>query len=238
MNQLTYLLTLDAKRSGVQATVHAYSGDAESRVICATLTSGGKHFEITPDCTVLAKVLKPSGEVEFAYCTVHDNKIYHSMASSELAEAGTTMMQFVVYGGDNVTVTIEHGEYSIHGNAEVLACPEIAVEVAHAIASDALAEASDHFTALTAALIAAQQYKNETITSAEISNGHLIIAYADNTTADLGHVVGPQGDIGPQGDVGPRGDVGPQGDTGPQGDVGPQGPPGPPGEKGEKGDPG
>jgi hypothetical protein len=47
--------------------------------------------------------------------------------------------------------------------------------------------------------------------------------------ADIGPIVGPQGDAGPQGI---QGNVGPQGETGPAGPTGPQGPQGPQGEPG------
>jgi len=77
--------------------------------------------------------------------------------------------------------------------------------------------------------------------------GNLIITYEDGYVADLGHVVGadgqdgaqgPQGEQGPAGQdgaQGPKGDKGDKGDTGATGAQGAQGPQGPQGPQGEQG---
>lgn len=73
------------------------------------------------------------------------------------------------------------------------------------------------------------------VSSAAITNCHLILTFSNGVTSDLGNVCGTNGTNGTNGvdgapgangadgAVGPQG---PQGDPGPQGDVGPQGPPG------------
>jgi|SRR5882757_394411 len=63
------------------------------------------------------------------------------------------------------------------------------------------------------------------------TSGDLIITTEDaagnDTSKDVGHVVGAQGEQGPKGDQGDPGAQGPTGDTGSPGPVGPSGPAGP-----------
>lgn len=74
--------------------------------------------------------------------------------------------------------------------------------------------------------------------------GRLVFTLTDGSTADLGSVVGPQGEKGDPGARGPKGDTGAQGPQGnpgaqgPKGDPGAQGPQGATGAQGPKGDPG
>ena len=82
------------------------------------------------------------------------------------------------------------------------------------------------------------------ISSVINEQGHLIITYEDNYVADLGVVVGADGQPGAQGEKGEKGDQGEKGEKGDTGEQGPagaqgeQGPAGAQGEKGEKGDTG
>lgn len=74
------------------------------------------------------------------------------------------------------------------------------------------------------------------IRAAEVTqDGHLVLTLTDGSLADLGCVIGPQGEDGEKGDTGaqgPKGDPGTDGAPGPKGDTGPQG------ERGAKGEPG
>ena len=80
------------------------------------------------------------------------------------------------------------------------------------------------------------------IKEAEIDeSGHLIFTLTDDSTVDLGKVVGDKGDKGDKGDRGEQGIQGIQGEQGPQGvqgERGPQGETGPQGERGEQGETG
>ncbi len=88
----------------------------------------------------------------------------------------------------------------------------------------------------------------KSVTKFEINDqGHLVVTYSDNTTADLGNVVGAQGpqgekgetgETGPQGAQGEKGDKGDKGDPGEKGETGATGAQGEKGEKGDKGDAG
>ena len=74
---------------------------------------------------------------------------------------------------------------------------------------------------------------NKSIEKTEVDKqGHLIIYFNDETSIDVGEVVGPRGIEGPPG---PKGEKGEDGLPGIEGAVGPTGPQG---DKGEKGDPG
>lgn len=74
---------------------------------------------------------------------------------------------------------------------------------------------------------------NKSIEKTEVDKyGHLIIYFNDETSIDVGEVVGPRGIEGP---AGPKGEKGEDGIQGIEGAVGPTGPQG---DKGEKGDPG
>ena len=55
------------------------------------------------------------------------------------------------------------------------------------------------------------------VTSATVTNAHLILSMSDSTTVDAGDITGPKGD---KGDTGAKGDTGPTGATGPKGDTG------------------
>ncbi|MEY3678963.1 MAG: hypothetical protein RI924_1104 [Bacteroidota bacterium] len=59
--------------------------------------------------------------------------------------------------------------------------------------------------------------KSVTAATVNASDGHLILTFSDNTTLDVGTVIGPQGAIGP---IGPQGPAGAQGIQGPAGDPG------------------
>ena len=62
------------------------------------------------------------------------------------------------------------------------------------------------------------------IRAAEVTrDGHLVLTLTDGSLADLGCVIGPQGEDGKKGDTGAQG---PKGDTGPQGERGAKGEPG------------
>ena len=77
------------------------------------------------------------------------------------------------------------------------------------------------------------------IASADINDaGELVIVYTDNTSSNLGKVVGADGKDGATGETGPqgpKGDQGIQGVQGPKGDTGETGPQGPKGDTGETG---
>ena len=74
------------------------------------------------------------------------------------------------------------------------------------------------------------------IASADINDaGELVIVYTDNTSSNLGKVVGADGKDGATGETGPqgpKGDQGIQGVQGPKGDTGETGPQGPKGDSG------
>ena len=74
------------------------------------------------------------------------------------------------------------------------------------------------------------------VKAVEITDGgRLVFTLTDGSTADLGSVVGPQGEKGDTGARGPQGETGAQGE---KGDTGAQGPKGDAGERGPKGDTG
>ena len=80
---------------------------------------------------------------------------------------------------------------------------------------------------------------NKSIIRTEVNEyGHLIIYFNDETSIDVGEVVGPRGIQGPQGPKGDDGIQGLQGPTGPQGFIGPTGLIGPTGPQGPKGEDG
>ncbi len=87
--------------------------------------------------------------------------------------------------------------------------------------------------------VAGSAEAGKSVTKFEINDqGHLIVTYSDNTTADLGNVVGATGATGAQGEKGEKGDKGDKGDPGEKGETGATGAQGEKGEKGDKGDAG
>ncbi len=80
---------------------------------------------------------------------------------------------------------------------------------------------------------------NKSIEKTEVDKqGHLIIYFNDETSIDVGEVVGPRGIEGPPGPKGEKGEDGIQGVEGPLGPTGPQGEKGDKGDSGEKGETG
>ena len=74
---------------------------------------------------------------------------------------------------------------------------------------------------------------NKSIIRTEVNEyGHLIIYFNDETSIDVGEVVGPRGIQGP---AGPRGEKGENGIQGIEGAIGPTGPQGLKGDRGERG---
>lgn len=65
--------------------------------------------------------------------------------------------------------------------------------------------------------------------------GRLVFTLTDNSTIDLGPVIGPKGDTGAAGEPGPKGDTGATGPQGPKGETGATGPQGPKGDTGATG---
>lgn len=80
---------------------------------------------------------------------------------------------------------------------------------------------------------------NKSIEKTEVDKyGHLIIYFNDETSIDVGEVIGPRGIEGPPGPKGEKGEDGVQGVEGPLGPTGPQGEKGDKGDQGEKGETG
>ena len=80
---------------------------------------------------------------------------------------------------------------------------------------------------------------NKSIIRTEVNEyGHLIIYFNDETSIDVGEVVGPRGIQGPPGPKGEKGEDGVQGIEGAIGPTGPQGLKGDKGDTGEKGETG
>ena len=76
------------------------------------------------------------------------------------------------------------------------------------------------------------------VSSANVVGGYLEITYSNTYVANVGYVVGPQGNPGPAGTAGAPGPAGPTGLTGNTGPTGPAGAPGPTGPTGLTGNTG
>ncbi|MBQ7863792.1 MAG: hypothetical protein IJ353_04905 [Lachnospiraceae bacterium] len=146
MDKVTYRITLDTHRSGVQKTLYGFfAGDVLARKIAISLVGGStpcKYDEVT---AAVMYVTKPNGTTSYNACTVSDNTIFYDVLQTDTDTAGIVTMQFKVMSGETV-----------------LYAPEFALEVQASKNSDTPAEETPTYTALEEALL-----KTETVAANE-----------------------------------------------------------------------
>lgn len=185
MERITYRITLDAHKTGIQKTLQGFdANDKLSRRIIISLTSGGKPVEFeSTDTVAVMYVTKPNlnGRCVEA-CTIENNTIIYDV--SPIEGEGIAVMQ------------VELIETSIDGAESVLMCPKFAVEVTD---SDGIIDVpTATFTALENAIAQANGVYNERLLRIDIDEECTFRAYyADDTVYEsdsfkeaLGNYVG------------------------------------------------
>lgn len=171
MERITYRITLDAHKSGIQKTLQGFeTSDKVARRIAVNLTSGGDTYEIPPDHVVaMVYITTPNSEEQsINECTIEGNTIVYDVLP--IYEEGISEMQIklIKTGSD--------------GARNVLAYPRFAVEVTKSGADDENAEHTATFTALENAIAQARSvYESRLIRVIVEDDCTFKVEYADGT---------------------------------------------------------
>ena len=171
MERITYRITLDTHRNGIQRTLQGFeTADKMSRRIAVNLVSGGDTYELPMDhLTAMMYVTTPNAtEPSINECTIDGNTIIYDVLP--IVEEGITEMQLKLIKTD------------IAGARSVLASPKFAVEVTESGMNDGGATQTTTFTALEDALAKANGVYDCRLLRVEIDDDCTFRAYyADGT---------------------------------------------------------
>ena len=172
MERITYRITLDIYKNGIQRTLQGFeTADNMARRLAINLTAGGDTFEIPLDHTVaMLYITTPSAtEPSINECVIEDNTIIYDMLP--ITEEGITYMQLKLV------------ETRLDGAKKVLLSPKFAVEVVDSNASDKGAEQKTTFTALENAIAKAVAVHEARLLNIEVDDDCTFrVFYADGTT--------------------------------------------------------
>lgn len=171
MERITYRITLDTHRNGIQRTLQGFeTADIMARRISISLVSGSDTFYL-PMTNVVAMmyVTSPSAtEPSINECVIEGNTIIYDV--SPITEEGITEMQLKVIGT------------SERGATRVLLAPRFAVEVAKSNSDDESVKQDPTFTALESAIARADAVYNSRVLRVVIENDCTFkVYYADGT---------------------------------------------------------
>lgn len=172
MERITYRITLDTHKSGIQRTLQGFeTADNMSRRVSINLVASGDTFEVPLDHVVaLMYVHRPDAtEPDINECEIKDNTIIYDILPSDIAE-GIVLMQLKLIAG------------SLEGARRVLVSPRFALEVSESTTGDEGAEVTAKFTSLENALIKAKEVYDSRLLRVEITpDCHFVVYYADGT---------------------------------------------------------
>ena len=134
MNPIVHKIRLDATKYGEQESINVKRNDTKSRLISATILSGGKPFELDDTMTVVFKGIKSDGTQLFNSCAINGSSIEYLITTQTISAAGTVQCEFTIYGADD----------------EMLASPRFSIEVEDVLYDDGGAESTDEHNALAA----------------------------------------------------------------------------------------
>ena len=166
MERITYRITLDAHKNGIQRTLQGFeTGDNLSRRIAIGLMASGDTYEITLDHVMaMMYVTTPnSKEPSINECTIEDNTIVYDVLP--IVEEGITEMQLKLI------------ETRPNGAKSVLVSPRFAVEVYDSGTNDESAEQSTTFTSLETAVAQAKGVYDTRLLRIEIGEDCRFRAY-------------------------------------------------------------
>lgn len=173
MERITYRITLDTHKSGIQRTLQGFETvDKMARRISINLTSSGDTFEIPFDHVyAIMYVTPPNAEEPSAnHCIIDNNTIIYDVLQTDMAIEGIVHMQLKLIEG------------TAEGARRVLISPKFALEVGKSETNDDGAEATATFTSLENALIQAKSVYDSRLLSVEITpDCRFLVHYADGT---------------------------------------------------------
>ena len=171
MERITYRITLDAHRNGIQRTLQGFeTADIMARRISVNLTSGGDTFELPmSNVAAMMYITTPSAKVpSINECVIDGNTIIYDC--EPIVEEGMTEMQLKVI------------ETSPNGAKKVLIAPRFAVEVTKSNANDVGAMQTTTFTALEQAIAKAEATYESRLLRVVIEDDYIFkVYYADGT---------------------------------------------------------
>lgn len=169
MERVTYRITLDTQKTGIQRTLQGFeTGDKLARRIAISLVAKGNTIELPPSNIVaMMYVTTPSAkEPSINACTIKDSTIIYDVIP--ITEEGITEMQLKL-----VCTCVD-------GAKSVLSTPRFAVEVAKSNTNDEGAEQNVSFTALEDAIAKSDAVYNSRLLRVEIGEDHIFrVHYAD-----------------------------------------------------------
>ena len=136
---VVHSFSLDVSKPGSQGVIYATRGDVGARRLVMRLVEDGAPVSLSAASSVVLRVAKPDDTFVLADCDVVDAEggvVDHVLEASTLAALGRAACQLTVYGVDS----------------DVLFSPAFEIFVQPSVYDDAVAESSDDFSALTAAL--------------------------------------------------------------------------------------
>ena len=170
MERITYRITLDAFKTGIQKRLQGFeTADNMSRRISIGLTAGSDTYELPPDVVAMMYIRTPdSTEPSINECVIEENTIIYDMLP--ITTEGITDMQLKLIGT------------SPEGAKRVLVSPRFALEVLESGTDDDGAEQTTTFTALEQAVAMAKGVYDARLISVEIDKDCTFRAfYADGT---------------------------------------------------------
>lgn len=166
MERITYRITLDTHKSGIQRTLQGFeTADIMSRRIAINLVASGDTYEIPFDHVVaMMYVTTPNAEEpSINECVIEDNTIIYDVLP--IAEEGITEMQIKLI------------ETRMDGAKSVLLSPKFAVEVTESGADDEGAEQTPTFSSLETAVAQAKEVYDARLLKIEIADDCVFKAY-------------------------------------------------------------
>ena len=175
MNILTYRITLDAHKNGIQRTLQGFqTGENLARQIRINLVSNSEGYELPADDSIVAMmyITKPGAtEQSVNACTIDGNTIVYDVLPNDVEISGIVKMQLKLINT------------SVDGARNVLIAPAFAMEVSENDVVDSSVESRTTFTALENAIAQARAVFNSRIVDVEITEDLVFsVHYADNTT--------------------------------------------------------
>lgn len=161
MEKVTYRITLDTLKSGVQKVLQGFQkGDNYARKIEVTLVSGSTLFTLPSNVTAAMYLLK-EGQTSPSInaCEIVGNKIMYDVAQADIDTEGIVKVQLKVI------------ETMPNGASKVLVSPQFEMCVWESITDDSEGTQNPTFTALEQALAEAKNAKDKTIKSVYVDDG-------------------------------------------------------------------
>lgn len=173
MERITYRITLDSHKSGIQRTLQGFeTADGMARRIAINLTASGDTYEIPFDNVyAMMYVTRPNTEEpSINMCVIEDNTIVYDVLQSDTSAEGIVHMQLKLIEGRP------------DGARKVLLAPRFAIEVSGSETDDEQVKKTATFTALEDMVAKAKTVYDHRLLSVVMTDEYVLtVTYADGT---------------------------------------------------------